>query len=827
MVTVPKDKGVRITSDLSGLNPYVVPERYPLPNIKDLFLDMAGSTIFSKLDLKKGFFHIALHPESRDLTATITPIGLRRYCRLPMGLTDSSSVFQRLIHQTLSGCQGCIVYIDDIIIHGRTIEEHDRRLRKVLSLLNSKDFRLQDHKCHFGVDRIPAFGHIISSSGITPDPINTKPITEAKTPTNLKEIMAFLGLINYFSEFIKDLASIAEPLRKLTRKDTPFDWTEECDLSFQTLQKLISEQLKIHIFDPNAPTIVTTDASDVGLGAILTQKSGTQEIPISCFSKTLSSAERNYAANEKEALGCIMACEHWEKLLLGRRFTLRTDHQSLLTLLTAPNSKRQTAKFERWKERLAAFDYTIEYLPGPRNQAADSLSRLYNRAESLGLRGIKYQDLQALTAKDETLQSVQDFLRKEWPNQRRIPSHINTFYKVPRHLSIKDGLIWFEDKIVAPTASRKSIIQSAHQGHPGIVRMKRLIRETYWWPASSVQAEAAVQHCAPCQQSAKSRPPTSIPKLNIPPAMAPGIQWAIDITGPFWNGRNLVVLLDSFSSYPEVLDTKDITSGTIKRWLGDIFARYGNPSGLLSDNGPQFTSTEFKKFLSDLDVHHYTSAVYNPQENGQVEVFNRLIKHGVQAFHAAGTPWEDGIRNLLKTFRGTPSGPTLDSPAKRFLGRDIRIDCQPNILPPTRRTRDQVSVQSSVPANSQQKDHGPKRGLFQRGDKVLSKLPHVPKGHSPYSAPKTVIDVLGYYSFRLSDGYVWNARKLKPFRLSRSGATQDHPIPPQHPEPGDGDPRRRQPAPAPQQPAIAPGPRRSSRCNKGQKPLRYQTQGDK
>ena len=159
-----------------------------------------------------GYFHIKIHSDSRDLTTTLTPAGLRKYTRLPMGLTDSASVFQRLIHQALANCEGAIVYIDDIIVHGPDEEAHDKRLNAVLKALEEHDFRIQPSKCYFRRSEIPAFGHIVSKDGITPDPQNLKPILEAQKPKKLQEVQRFLGMLNYFQEFMPDFASLAEPL---------------------------------------------------------------------------------------------------------------------------------------------------------------------------------------------------------------------------------------------------------------------------------------------------------------------------------------------------------------------------------------------------------------------------------------------------------------------------------------------------------------------------------------------------------------------------------------------------------------------------------------
>ena len=800
LVTVPKaDGGVRITTDLTPLNPFVIPQRYPLPNIKDLYVELAGATVFTKLDLKKGYFHIPLHPDSRDLTTTLTPLGLRRYKRLPMGLKDSASVFQRLIHQALAGIQGVIVYIDDIVIYGKDLVSHDRALRRALSALADHDFRLQLGKCTFAKPTVTAFGHLISHDGLRPHPSNLQPIKEAATPRTIKEVQAFLGMINFYQDFLPGLSDIAEPLRALTRKDTPFEWTDACNLAFKTLKRMAMEQLHLHIFDPRAPTFVTTDASDVGIGATLTQTQDGKERPIACFNKTLSSAERNYAANEREALACLLAMEHWEKFLLGKKFTLRTDHKPLKTLLQ-PGSRRQSSKFERWRERLSHFDFDTQYLPGPQNQTADALSRLHEKAAALDVDGITLTQLQL--TEDPTHTKIKEALRTGWPRQSLLPQGLRIWHQHRHQLRLQGDILMWDKRIVPPEPARTQILQQAHRGHPGIVRMKRLLRQTYWWPGMQHQVESFVKFCHPCQRSEKSRPALPMPTTTIPRARTPAKQWALDITGPFWNGRYLVVALDAATNFPEVLDTTTTTSTRIIQWLKELFARYGNPDAVLTDNGRQFTSQEFQTFLKHLDIHHYTSSVYNPQENGQVERFNKYLKYGIQTF-GTSTSWEEGILGLLKAYRLTPAKDNGDSPAASFLGHEVRGDEKPNMEPPVRRT---LKPQPDLKQRTQTTHHV-KKALYKIGDRVLSKLPHVPKGQSPYSRPKTITEVVGYYTFRLDDGQVWNARKLRPFRTR---PTQTSTLP----DTSTGQPGRH----LPQAPPTL---RTSTRTTKGAVPQRY------
>ncbi len=567
MVTVPKpDGGVRITTDLTALNKYVVPERFPLPKIKDLFLELSGAKVFSKLDLRKGYFHVLLDEESKNLTTTITPLGLRRYHRLPMGLTDAASAFQRRIHQSLIGLPGVIAYIDDIIVFGETQEIHDQNLRNVLARLDKDDLRLQFKKCMLSVPSVPAFGHIVSASGVTPDPKNLDAILEVPTPSDMKEVQSFLGLINFYQDFMDDVSTISEPLRKLTRKDVSFEWTEECDMSFRTLKKILSDGVKTHIFDPNEKTLVTTDASDVGIGALLSQIQNGKEVPIAFYNKTLEPPERNYAANEKEALACLKACEHWEKFLLGRPFTLRTDHQALTTLLNNPQGKRQSSKFQRWKERLAEFDYSMEYVPGHENKVADYLSRLQQRAEKMGIskdeniHGIRYDDLKQASKDDALFSRIRTFLQKDWPHGTAVTPDVAPYKHVRKDLRWREGCLQKDKKLVVPSRLRLQILQEAHKGHPGMVRMKRLLRGTYWWPGMDNQINDMVRFCHGCQLSEKSRPAMPQPETKIPTPQKPGIQYAIDICGDY-DGHYLVVLIDCYSRYPWILDTKAILLG--------------------------------------------------------------------------------------------------------------------------------------------------------------------------------------------------------------------------------------------------------------------------
>ncbi|GFN77863.1 hypothetical protein PoB_000436900 [Plakobranchus ocellatus] len=291
--------------------------------------------------MRKTFFYIEPAPDSRHFT-TLTHQGLRQYKRMPIEIKGSVSVCQRLVSQTLADCFGTISYIDDILILGSTRAEHDSNLRMVLQRLRNKDFRLLLAKCEFAVPKVTFLRHVISANGIQPDYKNVQPISNAPTPKTVEceaNTKFFLGMVNYYSRFINDLATTAEPLRRLTRKNVRFSWTAACQSAFDEIKHANANSVHSFFY---ALTSFTTDASDRGLGAVLSQTQQGREVHIAHISHTLQPRERRYAVNEREALACVGACENWEEYLLGRHLNLRTYHSSLASLIRSITDRRKS-----------------------------------------------------------------------------------------------------------------------------------------------------------------------------------------------------------------------------------------------------------------------------------------------------------------------------------------------------------------------------------------------------------------------------------------------------------------------------------------------------
>ncbi len=378
--------------------------------------------------------------------------------------------------------------------------------------------------------------------------------------------------------------------------------------------------------------------------------------------------------------------------------------------------------------------------------------------EEKRVRGLRCDEVKEATRHDEAITAVRVALTfNKWDRKEVLAP----YQKVKRKLSYENGLLSKDGKVVPPESLRAKILEETHAGHPGIVRMKSLLRQTYWWPGINKMAEQKCRECGPCQKSQKSNPVSVMPERRIPKPSQPGQQYAIDITGPYFNGHSVVILVDYNSRFPFYLDTIDTSTRQITKWLDTVFQVQGLPQGLVSDNGPQFTSKEFESYLDERDIFHYTTPVYAPQENGLVERFNRYVKTGVQAFTSAGTEWNKGLDRLMVSYRAAPQE-DQSSPAEKFNRRPYRAPWQPNLGRPQRRRH--------VPR--WQLNHGKLFddtiwtgfSVFKRGEKVMTKLQHVSKGKSPFSEPKEIIQVLGAYTFRLVDGSVWNARNLKKWK---------------------------------------------------------------
>ncbi len=368
--------GFRLVVDYRGLNAATIPHNLRIPRIDEVF-DTIGENqpkFFSVLDCTQGFHQVPLDKDSRDKTAFITPMGKFRYKTMPQGMRNAPAVFQSLMDLVLRGIQFkyVMVYIDDICIFSSSFEKHLDHLRDVFMRLRHANLKLHPKKCKFAVQEVHYLGHILTPDGIKPNPDKVSGIKSYPTPTKLKQLRSFLGMIGYYRKFIRNFGIIAGPLYELTKKDVPFIWTSDCELAFQELKdKMVSSDVLVF---PNfrKPFTLATDASITGIGACLSQEVDGVMRPVGFAGRGLTSAEKNYSTTEQECLACVWAISHFRVYLEAQHFTLLTDHTALRQILKDKDTRGRLA---RWVTFLQQFDYTVKHIKGSLNVVPDALSR--------------------------------------------------------------------------------------------------------------------------------------------------------------------------------------------------------------------------------------------------------------------------------------------------------------------------------------------------------------------------------------------------------------------------------------------------------------------
>lgn len=786
IVVVEKKNGkIRICVDLREPNKAIVVDKFPLPHTEELLHKLHGAKYFSKIDLAAAYHQVLLSPESRELTTFITDSGLYRFKRVCFGLASAPSAFQKMMATILQNCEKTLCYIDDVIVYGSTREEHFKNLKHVLHLIAKSGLKLND-KCVFNVQEIDFLGHRISDKGIRPLQSNIDAIKAAPAPTDISTLRSFLGMVGYYAKFVPDYAVLVEPLRELLRKNATFTWNAARQACFDQLKSFLSAGC-LQLFDPAADIIVTTDASSIGLGAVLQQTRNDELVTISFASRRLTPQEQKYSVGELEALACLWACEHWRVYLWGRPFRLRTDHQALVTLLSTKGVGRRPFRIARWHARLLAYNCTIEYQKGDKNIVADALSRMplpgYVEEDETGesvcvvSTCITHEEFVVQTMQDPLLQQVKKWVTSAWPAVKTLPAEAVPFYRVRLELSVVGDLLLRGDQFVAPSSLATRLLAAAHESHPGITRTKQRLREQYWWPAMGKQVEQLIASCSVCQAVDKSAKPVTPPLQPVAFPSAPWQKLGIDIVGPFSNVsadcRFAITAVDYFSKWPEVCFSTKVTTATVISFLRSIFSREGYPDEIVSDHGPQFTASEFDCFLKERGIIHTYSAVYHPQANGQVERFNRVLKEYVQVCSRERRPLKEAITEYLGVYRFTPHATTGVKPSLLLHGRNPRTKLDLVGTPAKEFFHDPQAAMQSVRSRVARKQQASKIYTDRRraakhspltpGQQVRVKLPgHVPKGVLSYSSPFTIVDQCGQDTYNLDDGRTWNRDRLVP-----------------------------------------------------------------
>lgn len=645
---------LRPVIDYRQLNEITIKNRYPLPLIGEMMDRLQGANWFTKIDLKGAYNLIRMKEGEEWKTAFRTKYGLYEYLVMPFGLTNAPATFQAFINNVLRDYLDdfVVVYLDDILIYSKNMEQHRQHVHKVLQKLTESDLRTSPDKSYFHKQEVEFLGFILTPNQIKMDPQKIKSITEWPTPKNVKDIQSFLGFGNFYRRFIKGYSEITAPLTRLTRKDIPFKWEMEQEKSFQELRKRFTTAPILTTFDPEKTITVETDASDYAVGACLSQPDQDKKLhPVAFYSRTMSPAELNYDIHDKELLAIITAFQQWRVYLEGpkHQVTVLTDHKNLTYFTSTKVLNRRQV---RWAEELAKFNYRIAYQKGSENNRADALSRRSDYIEnkkpvshaifSTNDRGDIIHNAQVLAAtiqiyethwKGDILQGYQ----KDSFAQQLNKTHSKDFTKDD------DGLWIINGRVYVPTSLNERIIREIHDiDHQGIGKTMERIMRHYYIPRLRNLTETHVRKCDTCQKTKHDRhqPYGELQPLPAPPGAWQSISMDFITDLPLskaWNNMTydtILVVVDRLTKYAYFIPfIKTGTAPQLAKLVTEkIFANHGTPQDIISDRDKLFLSSFWKTTTTMLNIKPKMSTSHHPQTDGQTERTNQTLEQFLRAF---------------------------------------------------------------------------------------------------------------------------------------------------------------------------------------------------
>ena len=601
----------------------------------------------------------------------------------------------------LEGCEGTVCYMDDVVVSGETMEEHDKNLEIALDKIAKSGLKLNESKCEFRKDRVKFLGHEIGPDGLKPDTEKIKSITDMAAPKDIGDLRRFLGMVGYLGRFIPNLATELRSLNLLLNKNTSWVWGPDQQNAFAKVKQLISSSDTLRYFDCNRKTVVCSDSSSFGLGGVLYQEIEGELRPIAFCSRTLSETERKYAQIEKECLGIVYTCEKFERFLVGLpTFEFITDHRPLVPMINSKDLHDTPLRCQRMLMRLMRYNLVAKYAPGKTLIVADTLSRSpikdCQTRESVALQSDveiyansvrdgwsvsenRLKDLKEATRNDTQLSSTLDYIRNGWPLYKSDARfETRQLYSIKDELSECDGLVVRGHRIVIPQSMRSYVLGRIHDGHLGITKSRQRANEHVWWPGMSTEISDLIEKCRVCED----KRPAQI-KEPMTPTTSPDYPFqkvGIDLFE--FGNQQYLILVDYYSRWIEYAPLLAPTTAHVVMALKRMFAAHGIPEVVFSDNGPQLTSFEFQRFARDWKFKQVTSSPRYAQSNGEAE---RAVKTAKAILRQSDPDM------ALLAYRSAPIPSLGSSPSQLAAGRRLRTTIPS--LPNTLTTNPQCSCQ--------------------------------------------------------------------------------------------------------------------------------------
>lgn len=667
VVLVKKKSGeLRMCCDYRGLNKITVRENFPLPLIDDCISYLEGKKYFSLLDLQQAFNQVTIDEDSRKYTSFVLPWGQYEYLKCPFGLRNAPSAFMRFINEIfrdLLELNKIVIYMDDIMIATKTVEEHYKITQEVLRRCCRRGLKLNIKKSEFCREELVFLGYGISAEGIKLTDERIDAIKNYPTPTTWKKLQAGIGMLSYFRRFIQGFATLAKPLYEALKNEKLIG-TVEYNKSFEKLRNRLISAPVLMIYNPAGETELHTDASSYGFGAVLLQRRDGVMHPVAYFSKKATAAESRYHSFELETLAIIYALRHFKVYLLGIAFTIMTDCNSVTLTL---EKKSLNARIARWALELQEYDYKMRYRAGSRMSHVDALSRCH---QICAVEEVDVEDRLAIAqSRDPRIKDLREELQQ---------SAVNGFV-------LENGLVYRvgadgKSLLYVPPEMEENVIRLAHEGvgHQGTEKTMARLTRHYWMPAVSRKVEKHCRNCLPCIMYATPVGPSKKSLHMIPKSAIPFDTIHIDHFGPcpavISKRKHILVVIDAFTKFVKLYPVNSTSTKEVICCLEKYFTYYSRPSRIISDRGTCFTSSEFADFLRKRNVCHVRNATASPTGNGQVERTNRVIKAmlGKLSEPIQHSDWVKLLNQAEHAVNNSKHKITATTPAELLFGRNQR-----------------------------------------------------------------------------------------------------------------------------------------------------------
>lgn len=671
------DNTYRFCVNYKRLNEVSLPDAYPLPFVSSILDKLRDARYLTTLDIKSAYWQIPMAEESKPLTAFVVPTrGLFQFRRMPFGLHNAPATWQRFIDQVVGVDleEFCFVYLDDIVICTPTFEQHIDVLKKVLHRLVTAGLTLNQDKCFFCKSELKYLGYVVNAAGLMVDADKVDAIVNLPPPRNITEVRRVVGLASWYRRFVPNFSTLTAPLTALLKKNVSFKWDDNCQTSFESIKTHLISAPVLSCPNFEVPFSLQTDASDYGLGAVLSQQHEDGEKVICYLSRSLTKAERKYTTTEKECLAVLFAIERCRPWIEGSKFTVVTDHYSLKWLF---NIKDPVGRIARWALRLQQYDFEVIHRKGKDHVVADALSRAV-------------PPIDCVAAPDPTNGQQDKWLQTMLTRVQQDPDKF-PLWRVEGIDLYKRANLRFPDLTqcqqewlkVVPKGQRNVVIKNHHDpplsGHLGIFKTLNRISSSFYWPKMKYDVARYVNRCTVCLQNKPEQRKTAGQLLTKTTSVTRPFQLlSVDIMGPLPRSSSgncyILAVCDCFSKFCLLFPMRSATTPPIIKLLEErVILVFGAPTRVITDNGVQFKSNAFQSLMKEYQIKQVFTANYHPQSN-PVERVNRVVKTMLRCYVGGNhRTWDKNLSKIGWAIRSARHEVTGLTPNFIVYGREIPI----------------------------------------------------------------------------------------------------------------------------------------------------------